>query len=211
MRRILIVAGIHGDEPSGPYAAFEFLQLLRHRSRKPEVVIDVIPLINVSGFIAGTRENNLGQDLNRCFQRFRTVDDPPACRMVWAFLEKSEPYDLLVSLHEDLEREEFYLYDFGCGQLSPLVQDVFAVVQNQNHRVRLYTGVDDEELGNVANKGYIGIRLGKNDSIGIGSLEDLAAREGKAKQVLILEIPGRLPLDKKINLAVDILKTIIEQ
>ncbi len=64
--RALILAGTHGNEPSGPAVAWRLIRTLRSR---PELVagrtIAVIPAVNPDGLRHGTRGNARGVDLNR--------------------------------------------------------------------------------------------------------------------------------------------------
>ena len=64
-RPILLMGGIHGDEPEGVRLAEETLRWLR--SVEPTKVAPwiVIPCLNVDGFAKRTRVNSRGVDLNR--------------------------------------------------------------------------------------------------------------------------------------------------
>jgi len=66
---ILLMGGVHGDEPLGVHLAqktLEFL-LLDDKKSQPEVQVPwvVIPVLNIDGYRAGTRVNGRGVDLNR--------------------------------------------------------------------------------------------------------------------------------------------------
>ncbi|HEC96312.1 MAG TPA: DUF2817 domain-containing protein, partial [Euryarchaeota archaeon] len=64
--RILITAGIHGDEVTGVYAAYQLINELKKEKILGSVVI--IPVVNPLGFQARKRENPVdGVDLNRVF------------------------------------------------------------------------------------------------------------------------------------------------
>ncbi len=69
MRPILLMGGIHGDEPLGVHLAQKTLEFLAGDAKKaqPEVKVPwaLIPVLNVDGFRAGTRVNGRGVDLNR--------------------------------------------------------------------------------------------------------------------------------------------------
>ena len=68
-RPILLIGGVHGDEPLGVLLAQKTLQFLREDGQKPVPQVTVpwvlIPVLNVDGFKAGTRTNGRGVDLNR--------------------------------------------------------------------------------------------------------------------------------------------------
>ncbi|EDY82526.1 hypothetical protein VDG1235_2149 [Verrucomicrobiia bacterium DG1235] len=104
--RLYLSAGIHGDEPAGPLA---LLQLLSDASLPSDIDIVICPLINPSGFIAKTRENNKGHDLNRDFRHPKN----PETTAVQQFLSNQAPFDLSICLHEDWESHGFYLYSLA--------------------------------------------------------------------------------------------------
>jgi protein MpaA len=61
--RLLVHAGIHGDEPDAPRLAARLLDTLA--DEEPRVV--VVPEANPDGLAAGTKDNARGVDLNRNF------------------------------------------------------------------------------------------------------------------------------------------------
>ena len=69
LRPILLMGGVHGDEPLGVHLAQKTLELLQANASAPRPLPTVpwvlIPVINVDGFKAGTRVNGRGVDLNR--------------------------------------------------------------------------------------------------------------------------------------------------
>lgn len=64
-RPILIIGGVHGDEPEGVWLARHVLEWLK--SFKTDLEWIVIPCINPDGFEAQRRTNGNGVDLNRNF------------------------------------------------------------------------------------------------------------------------------------------------
>lgn len=64
-RPILIMGGIHGDEPLGVLLAQKTLALLQEEAKKPQIPWALIPVLNVDGFKKNTRVNGRGVDLNR--------------------------------------------------------------------------------------------------------------------------------------------------
>jgi hypothetical protein len=62
---ILLIGGVHGDEPEGVELAEKTLGFLGRESEKIQVPWIVIPCLNVDGFSAKTRTNGAGVDLNR--------------------------------------------------------------------------------------------------------------------------------------------------
>jgi hypothetical protein len=68
-RPIVLMGGVHGDEPLGVHLAQMTLEFLAAdaKSAQPRVKVPwmLIPVLNVDGFKAGTRVNGRGVDLNR--------------------------------------------------------------------------------------------------------------------------------------------------
>jgi len=106
--KILLSAGIHGDEPAGPHAVLALLQKISNGEIVfPNINLDIFPLINPSGFLRRTRTNQQGIDLNRCFA---SGHPPNEIRLMMDFLKNRE-YDLSVEFHEDVDTKGFYLYE----------------------------------------------------------------------------------------------------
>ena len=83
--RLGLFAGVHGDEPA------------------------VYPVVNPAGFVAGTRENRAGRDLNREFWR-RSAQ--PEVVILEAELRAGR-FDGLITLHADDTCEGLYGYSHG--------------------------------------------------------------------------------------------------
>jgi len=66
-RPIILMGGIHGDEPEGVRLAHDTLAWLKEcvRNGTPTAPWICIPCLNVDGFAKGTRVNGRGVDLNR--------------------------------------------------------------------------------------------------------------------------------------------------
>jgi protein MpaA len=65
LRPILLMGGVHGDEPEGVWLANSTLELLRKEPHSVRVPWVVVPCLNVDGIKHKTRQNGRGVDLNR--------------------------------------------------------------------------------------------------------------------------------------------------
>lgn len=109
--RLLILAGIHGDEPAGLLAVQQLCRRLCAAAAQPAVAISIISPINPSGLRAGRRTNAERRDINRDFVHFATAE-ARAVRDGW---QHCRP-DLVLSLHEGPQRGVFA---FGNRCVAP--------------------------------------------------------------------------------------------
>jgi len=105
-RRVLISAGIHGDEPSGIEAILYFLKSGQYKSYLDEWEITILPCINPYGYENNTRENHNGKDLNRLFKD----QLPPLEVQLAKSTIKSSYFDISIELHEDSDSNGYYLF-----------------------------------------------------------------------------------------------------
>ncbi len=110
--RVYLSAGIHGDEPAGPLA---LLELMRDGFFRPGVEWALCPALNPSGLACGRRENAAGIDMNRDYWLRHSSE--VAAHAAW--LELNPTPALFLSLHEDWETADFYLYEINPGGDDP--------------------------------------------------------------------------------------------
>jgi predicted deacylase len=110
--RGLLIAGVHGDEPAGPEAVIEIIEALPNAGLK-ECDLHIFPCLNPWGFANNVRENKLGIDVNRAFER----SDVAEVGIVKQALADAR-YIFALDLHEDWEAKGTYLYeDTSVGSL----------------------------------------------------------------------------------------------
>jgi hypothetical protein len=91
-KRLLVLAGVHGNEHAGLLAVPE---ILGRATERPSVELVVVTPVNPVGAAELSRYNADGYDINRDFERFAT----PEARVVRDVFEERRP-DFVVSLHE---------------------------------------------------------------------------------------------------------------
>jgi protein MpaA len=124
---VYISAGVHGDEPAGALALIDWVQ---QRYRELPGIWHLAPLVNPSGWDAGTRENADGIDLNRDYGIPHSVETQQQQR----WMESLPPISLFVSLHEDYETDGFYLYCLQQKELGKrIIQAVSGVIPIEQH------------------------------------------------------------------------------
>ncbi len=90
---VMVVGGVHGDEPAGFRAARQIAGWTPVRGR-----LVVLPRANAPALEAGTRTADGGADLNRAFGDEDFASDPLA-HALWSVVEEIAP-DVLLDLHE---------------------------------------------------------------------------------------------------------------
>jgi murein peptide amidase A len=101
---VSISAGVHGDEPAAPWA---LLSLARDGLLDARFAYRIWPCLNPSGYVAGTRANAEGQDVNRSFSRGGTS---PEARAVFT-ANRDRRFAFALDLHEDFEAVGCYVYE----------------------------------------------------------------------------------------------------
>jgi protein MpaA len=105
-RRVLLSAGIHGDELAGVEALCAWLETRDHVKFLQQWGITMLPCINPWGYEHETRENAEGYDLNR---EFNSSHPPQEVLFVQSVLQ--ERFDLSLELHVDEDSTGYYLYE----------------------------------------------------------------------------------------------------
>ncbi len=131
--RILLSAGIHGDEPAGPHAVLSLLESWAPSGtpKIQELNLDILPLINPSGFLNKTRENQFGIDLNREFAKGHPSKE---IRLLMDFL-RNRTYDISIEFHEDIDAQGFYLYEHFPGQAPPIAPEIISRLEKKGHKI----------------------------------------------------------------------------
>jgi hypothetical protein len=111
---IAIAAGVHGDEPAGPWS---LLELVKSNALDSAFAYRLWPCTNPTGFDAGTRESSDGVDINRTFGR--GGQSPEARAIVTA--NRDRKFVLSLDLHEDVDAVGFYCYEYGGGDVGRAV------------------------------------------------------------------------------------------
>lgn len=105
-RRVLLSAGIHGDEPAGVEALCEWFETRGYVKFLQRWDITMLPCLNPWGYEHDTRENSDGDDLNREFNSLR-----PPQEVVFVQSVFQQRFDLSLELHIDSESAGYYLYE----------------------------------------------------------------------------------------------------
>lgn len=121
-RRLYFSAGMHGDEPAGPLAAF---RLFSDNIWPTDTEIWFCPCLNPTGFRANKRENHLGIDLNRDYRDLSQRE--VQAHVNW--LQRQPKFDVAVCLHEDWESKGFYVYELNPDGFPSYAEKIIEAVK----------------------------------------------------------------------------------
>lgn len=107
-KRVLLSAGIHGDEPAGVETICRFLEYSLYEYFEEEWEFTFLPCLNPWGYEMNTRYNRNDLDLNRLFKNQVVPPEIAAAQSVFGF-----PFDLNIELHEDIDSSGYYLFIKG--------------------------------------------------------------------------------------------------
>lgn len=189
---VAIAAGVHGDEPAGPWA---LLQLVERGELSPQFSYRMWPCTNPSGFAAGTRANAEGIDINRTFGGDGA--SPEASVILAA--NRGTIFALSIDLHEDSDATGFYCYEYG-GDLGRRVVAAVAAhdlpIDPLEVTFDLAGPLDDahctREPGRV-------VADAEHETVALGGLSySLALARNGARRVLTFETPSKAPWEARI-------------
>lgn len=198
--RLLIGAGVHGEEPGAVVGLNRWLG--EHAEKWTDRVhLVVFPCLNPWGFERGLRHAANGEDLNRQFER----NEHPAVRGFNEFIS-GESFHLFMDLHEDEDFETLYLYELIDASLKADASITLgrSLLDRFRHRVSLA----QEPVGSLEMQdGLIGGDLDREtvkdfDNVPIA----LHVYAHHAPHVITMETPGKLDLDLRASLHVDSLE-----
>ncbi|HTA37436.1 MAG TPA: succinylglutamate desuccinylase/aspartoacylase family protein [Candidatus Acidoferrales bacterium] len=192
---IALAAGIHGDEPAGPWALLGFVS---EGKLDPRYSYRIWPCTNPTGFSAGTRESCDGVDLNRTFGR--GGGSPEAKAILTA--NRDYAFALSIDLHEDRDASGFYCYEYGGAELGRAavcaLDEAGLPVDPMEDTFDLAGPLDDSscerERGRIVADGGL-----EAAAIGGFSYNMLLARRA-ARHALTFETPLEAPWDVRLTM-----------
>jgi murein peptide amidase A len=117
-----LTAGVHGDEPAGPWALLSSVEAGLLDTR---FAYRIWPCTNPSGYRAGTRVNADGKDVNRSFSEAASTTES---RAIMAENRKRR-FTVAMDLHEDFEADGFYCYEPVVEGRAPLSEAILEAIE----------------------------------------------------------------------------------
>jgi len=190
---IALAAGVHGDEPAGPWA---LLAMLEEDALDPRFAYRIYPCTNPTGYDAGTRASVDGDDVNRTFGRGGR--SPEARAIVTA--NRDRKFELSLDLHEDRDAIGFYCYDYTAGRIGDAVA---AAMRAAGHPLQRFEGGYDLGFALPAETVTYAEGIVRADPVAeaesLGALTyTLALARNAAKRALTLETPTSAPWETRL-------------
>ncbi|MGD8522267.1 MAG: M14 family metallocarboxypeptidase [Desulfobacterales bacterium] len=202
--KILINAGIHGNEPAGVYYVMELIEkLAKSPSLYPSTAFDIIPVVNPWGLSHDIRFNQDGIDINRDFATLRSQE----AKIIRTFVGEMQ-WDLMLDLHEDPSASGFYLYQYGqpskitCEKVVAAVEKLGYPIEENVNMVILNTehGIIDAPMW-----GLWYMRLTRQLSIAN------YYRLYNSPHVFTVETPTALPIENRLSMQRTAVQLLIQK
>lgn len=198
-KKVLISAGIHGDEPAGVETICSLIEGKVYLEFVQNWEITLIPCINPFGYESGMRVNHEGVDLNR---QFKSPSPPREVALVQSVLHS--PFDLTMELHEDEDSSGYYLYHSSGFELrTDLTLSVLREVQKI-----MPVNMDCEIDGTTANGGVIE-RVSDPEKMEWWPMALYALSKG-TRTCLTLETASRFPMENRVDAHLRAIRTALD-
>jgi predicted deacylase len=200
--RVLIAAGFHGNEIAGPIG----LGLYLSKAKELPCNVSFLPMTNPTGFMINTRLNTEGRSPNDGWIHENELSEEGS--IIMGHMDEILPAtrDGFLTLHEDPDHDEFYLYVMSEKIPENMIQSLFevggrffSVMENGT-----YTQKQESLVGTVhIEKGLV---LNCHD----GTFEDYLSHRG-VPQTFCTETPMTGDLDKRILATVGLIETFLSK
>lgn len=185
--RLLVVSGFHGEEPAGPWGVLEFLEAA-DTGLLSGVRLTALPLVNVTGFRAGTRFNCRGENPNRGYLGLPGETPSHEGQLLLAHREllQAAARDGLLTCHEDVLMSHAYLYSCERATAPGALAHALLAANAAFFPVHPDGIVDGCDITG-------GIVFNHHD----GSFESWMMQQGAAR-IACVETPGQHPIERRI-------------
>ncbi len=207
-QRLLVASGFHGEEPAGPWGVLRWLQSVASGEGAsgpawPAVAVSLLPLVNRSGFAAGTRFNSRGENPNRGYgqaavaARAQPSVEGQVLLQHGALLHAASQGGALCC-HEDSRTGLTYVYSFEpATQPSHRTRAVLAAAAHH------FDVMPDGTVDGCAVEG--GVVFNHFD----GSFESWMA-EGGNRFAACVETPGQADINQRIAAQADMVAAFVK-
>src|SRR5215831_19548716 len=192
---IYLSAGIHGDEPAGPEALYQWAEL--HASVLKNLQLMIFPCLNPWGLKNNRRTDSENRDLNRCYH----LDDLPRIKAQKELIQQHS-FRLAMCLHEDYDAQGVYLYEVR-KKLTPFGRELLSAAG-------YYIPIDMRRVieGRRAEQGWIARRLSPKKFPFLA--EAIYVSFNHSERTITAETPSEYDLCKRIEAQIAMIQRAIE-
>lgn len=128
-KKILLVGGIHGDEPAGAHALIDVIKNAKDLSVKyPNTSITIIPVLNPWGFVYDNLFNNEGINIGVDFTNKLSKESSHIVKFI-----ENRKFDLILDLHET-DGKSSYLLVHDTSDI-PKALNIITILKNQGVKI----------------------------------------------------------------------------
>lgn len=210
---LLIVGGFHGEEPAGPLAILKWIETV-NSGYLNKANLTFLPVVNPIGFNRGSRYARKGQKTNGgfcstvegCFKYGSNdklaVEGELLMENIDILVKAAK--DGIISLHEDVTTDKFYIYDFEASSRSSSFSKAMRDEESKFFEV-IDNGVKVNEEGDPDSFAINGIVHNHHD----GSFEDYLFHSG-VRHCITTETPGLgIGVEKRVDVGVALINKFI--
>ncbi|MFZ4713396.1 MAG: DUF2817 domain-containing protein [Bacteriovoracaceae bacterium] len=207
-KKILITAGVHGNEPFGVTALMEFIEkTVFDQALRNQYDFVFLPMLNPKGLKLSTRLTGENIDLNRTFS---TGEEIQASKIVEENLT-GEKFDLAIDLHGSNIREGFFI--ISSKNADPML--ALKTIQNFEPQFILQStsGNYPDLIPSVTDPTKIAYRLiepGIATSYNQGTLKDFFVNGLKVENAFTFEYPGQISVFDRQSQYVKLIQNMIK-
>lgn len=198
-KRVLITAGIHGDEPAGVETVCSFIERKEYKKFLPNWEITIVPCINPFGYENNTRSNHEGVDLNRKFK-----SPAPPIEVVLAQSLFDSVFDMTIELHEDIDSSGYYFFHSSAIDGRP------ALVHGILNQVQSIMPINlDREIDGISASGGVIERVSIDEEMDWWPMAFYSLSKG-TRTCLTLETATRFPMQTRVKAHLKAIETALD-
>jgi hypothetical protein len=185
---ICIVSGIHGNEIAGPLCILKIVDVIIHDLPRQYRFI-IYPMINPTGFDLRQRFDADMRDLNAIYGKTLSSKNYAEVQTFYLDAMKFAPFEAVITLHEDSDREKFYMYGLGKENL-----DFYHAVCGFA-KTCIPPWMNGEIEGCVTDEHGLILSNARDHAF-----DGMLYSKGLAKRAYTFETPGKLDCDFRVNM-----------
>jgi predicted deacylase len=186
------VAGIHGNEITGPLSIIHMIRDIIHDLPLHFRYV-IYPMINPTGFDLRQRFDSDGRDLNAIYSTTLKSHNYCEVQEFYDDILKFTPFEAVITLHEDSDRDKFYMY--GLGKEN---QDFYHAIC-EFAKTWIPAWANGEIEGSFTDEHGLVMATARDHAY-----DGALYKKGLTKLAYTLETPGKLDIHFRVNMMVQL-------